>query len=60
MSGQRGERLRCTGPRLPLCFASHNQVRSQQDRPMPTTGLAPLDETITIEQLTRDPRSTGG
>ena len=24
---------------------------------MPTSGLAPLDETITIEELTRDPLS---
>jgi len=33
----------------------HILARSQQDHLMPTAGLAPLDETITIEQLTRDP-----
>ena len=33
----------------------HILARSQQDHLMPTAGLAPLDETITIEELTRDP-----
>jgi cytochrome P450 len=30
-------------------------ARSLQDHPMPTAALAPLDETITIAELTRDP-----
>jgi cytochrome P450 len=30
-------------------------ARSQQDHPMASAGLAPLDETITIAELTRDP-----
>src|SRR5450631_4609261 len=33
----------------------HILANSQQDHPMLTTCLAPLDETITIEELTRDP-----
>src|ERR1700750_1746995 len=32
-----------------------NSPESRQDRSMPTAGLAPLDETITIAELTRNP-----
>ena len=33
----------------------HILARSLQDHPMSTAALAPLDETITIADLTRDP-----
>src|SRR5450755_3665425 len=33
----------------------HILAHSLQDHPMPTAALAPLDETITIAELTRDP-----
>ena len=35
--------------------ARHMLARFQQDHPMLTASLAPLDETITIAELTRDP-----
>src|SRR6202163_797393 len=45
----------CAVPHPPLCSAAAHTGPQQQDHLMPTAGLAPLDETITIEQLTRDP-----
>ncbi|MGB8138994.1 MAG: hypothetical protein WCF52_00700, partial [Pseudolabrys sp.] len=54
-------RFRRGGRRIALFLACqyapprHTLANNQQDHPMPTACLAPLDETITIEELTRDP-----
>src|SRR6266436_1545250 len=45
----------CAVSHPPLCSASAHTGPQQQDHLMLTASLAPLDETITIAELTRDP-----